>query len=259
MKLEQLVNIHYDSLTANDREMLNLIFKEKQDVRHMNSTQLASFLHVSRTTLVRLMKKLGISTYAEFRLLLEQEEAQRADVTFDVREIVKNYHRMIDELKNYDYENVCKILYEADTIYLYGTGNEQKAVAEEFKRIFLLLGKRCIDLFDFGEIEFARKNFRETDVFLAISLSGETPEAIRIMRYVISSEIQTISLTRWENNSLSRMCRESLYAGTRTVRHGKQQTYELVAAFYIMIDILSVRYLEYQEKREKAREGEHGR
>lgn len=69
MILEELVNEHYDSLSANDREMLTHIFREKQSVRRMNSTQLAAFLHVSRTTLVRLMRKLGIDTYTEFKLL----------------------------------------------------------------------------------------------------------------------------------------------------------------------------------------------
>ena len=62
MNLEELVNDRYDILTANDREMLASVFRSKQAVREMNSTQLASFLHVSRTTLVRLMKKLEIES-----------------------------------------------------------------------------------------------------------------------------------------------------------------------------------------------------
>ena len=49
MNLEELVNDKYDFLTANDREMLTTIFRDKQAVKEMNSTQLASFLHVSRT------------------------------------------------------------------------------------------------------------------------------------------------------------------------------------------------------------------
>lgn len=60
MNLEELVNDRYEVLTANDREMLAAIFRDKQAVKQMNSTKLASYLHVSRTTLVRLMKKLEI-------------------------------------------------------------------------------------------------------------------------------------------------------------------------------------------------------
>lgn len=250
MHLEELVNQKYDSLTANDREMLTAIFRDKQAVRKMNSTQLASFLHVSRTTLVRLMKKLDIDSYTEFKLLLNRKEEQAACV-YDLQDIVKEYHGMIDELKKYDYSNICEIIYRADTIYLYGTGNEQKTIAEEFKRIFLTFGKICIDLFDLGEVLLARERFMDNDLFLAISLSGENRDAIEVVRAVQEVGIRTMALTRWANNSLARISKDNLYVGTKTISHTSGQSYEMVAAFYILLDILSVRYLEYTEKQRK--------
>ena len=247
MNLEELVNQKDDLLTANDREMLAAIFRDKQAVKEMNSTQLASFLHVSRTTLVRLMKKLEIDSYKEFKLLLYRKEEQAAYL-YDLQDIVREYHVMIDELKKHDYEKVCEIIDQADTIYLYGTGNEQKTIAEEFKRIFLTLGKFCVDLFDLGEVRFARERFKENDLFLAISLSGENNDAIEVVKAVQQSGIRTIALTRWANNTLARISQENLYVGTKTVGHTSGQSYEMVAAFYILLDVLSVRYLEYTEK-----------
>ena len=38
MNLEELVDQKYDLLTANDREMLTSIFRDKQTVKEMNST-----------------------------------------------------------------------------------------------------------------------------------------------------------------------------------------------------------------------------
>lgn len=257
MRLDALVNEKYDQLTANDREMLETVRREKESVRGMNSTELAALLHVSRTTVVRMIKKLGLCTFADFKLLLEQEEPA-AVPGFDLQMVVKNYHSMIDELKKNDYRDICRMLDGAGTIYLYGTGNEQKAVAEEFKRIFLIFGKCCIDLFDFGEVESASRYFRRGDLFLAISLSGETPEALRIIRYVLGFEIRTISLTRWENNSLARLCHENLYVGTRRVLPENSRSYEMVAAFYIMLDMLSVRFLEYRREKEKGGESREG-
>ena len=111
--------------------------------------------------------------------------------------------------------------------------------------------KYCVDLFDFGETEFARERFRKNDLFIAISLSGESPEAIRVLRCVQGAEIRTLSLTRWANNTLAAMCQENLYVGTKTVYQGASQSYEMVAAFYILLDILSVRYLEYRAQNEE--------
>lgn len=251
MRLESLVNKNYDLLTANDREMVNRIFRDKESVRGMNSTQLAAYLNVSRTTFVRFMKKMGIDTFAEFRLLLAEEERKPEGSVFNMADIVDNYHGMINELKRHDYSKVCRMIADAGTIYLYGSGNEQKAIAEEFKRIFLIFGKYCVDLFDFGETEFARERFRKNDLFIAISLSGESPEAIRVLRCVQGAEIRTLSLTRWANNTLAAMCQENLYVGTKTVYQGASQSYEMVAAFYILLDILSVRYLEYRAQNEE--------
>ena len=116
MNLEELVNDRYDFFTANDREMLAAIFRDKQAVKEMNSTQLASFLHVSRTTLVRLIKKLDIDSYKEFKLLLNRKEEEHTAYLYDLQDIVKEYHTMIDELKKHDYEKICEIIYRADTI-----------------------------------------------------------------------------------------------------------------------------------------------
>ena len=258
MRLEALINKNYDLLTANDREIANVIFRDKQAVRKMNSAQLSEHLHVSRTTFVRFMKKLGIQSFAEFKVLMEEEENRQESQVFHLRDIVDQYHSMIEELQRHDYDKICRMIFCAENIYLYGSGNEQKAIAEEFKRIFLIFGKCCIDLFDLGEVEFAKKRFHSKDIFLAISLSGENPDAVRVMRCVQGSEIQTVSLTRWANNSLARMCQENLYVGTRTVSQSESRSYEMVAAFYILLDILSVRYLEYFNQHKKAKTDESG-
>ncbi len=182
MRLEELVDQHYHQFSANDRELLGNIFKDKASISTMNSTQAADFLHISRTTLVRLLKKLELDTYAQFKLLLTQKEGIDAAVQFDMPEIAKNYRLLIEELKKHDYTKVCQMIHGAQTIYLYGSGNEQKAIAEEFKRIFLIQGKCCVNLFDYGEVEFARQRFSPHDLFIAISLSGEGAETLRVVR-----------------------------------------------------------------------------
>ena len=218
----------------------------------MNSTQLSSYLHVSRTTLVRMMKKLGIDTYKEFKVLLDMKKEEKfVPYEYDLQDIVKEYHLMVEELKKNTYEKICESIYQAGTIYMYGSGNEQKTIAEEFKRIFMTFGKCCVDLFDLGEVEFAVERMKESDIVLVISLSGENLESLNVVRTVQKSGFKTISFTRWQNNSLARICQENLYVGTKTVNHSVGQSYEMVAAFYILLDILSVRYLEYIQNQEK--------
>lgn len=48
MRLEARVNAIYNSLTANDREIVSHMFRDKQNIRHMNSTPLAQHLSLCR-------------------------------------------------------------------------------------------------------------------------------------------------------------------------------------------------------------------
>ena len=107
MDLEKRINENYERLTANDREVLNLILRDKDRTTQMNSPELAAHCHVSRTTLVRLFKKLGIATFAEFRLLLQEKSGGGPASRLDMQEILSGYHRMVDDLKAYDYDTVC--------------------------------------------------------------------------------------------------------------------------------------------------------
>ena len=251
MDFEKRIDENYSYLTATDRLMVQEIRQNKELVRNMNSSQLARHLGVSRTTLVRMLKKLGISTYAEFQLLLKQRAGETEHKKLDMQGIIDDYHEMIK-----DYSKICKRICEADTIYLYGTGNEQKAIVDEFKRIFMIMGKWCVDLFDLGEIEFAQTEFSEKDLFVAVSLSGENQSILRAVRLAQERKIHTLSITRWNNNALARLAEYNLYVGTKVIHKGQDQSYEMIAAFYMLLDILSVRYLEFVNSNNRSDTGE---
>ena len=77
-----------------------------------------------------------------------------------------------------------KKIYNADVMYVYGSGNEQKSLAQELKRIFLSMNKCVINSVHLGEVEFMMGSFKSNDVFIIISLSGETKEGIEIAKRI---------------------------------------------------------------------------
>ena len=122
---------------------------------------------------------------------------------------------------------------------------------EEFKRIFLSAGKCVIDLFDLGEVQFMQNKFADKDLFVIVSLSGETAEGIQILKAIESTKIKTLSITRFENNTIARICKDNLYVSTKML-HGLQNlSYEMTAAFYVLLDILFVNYLEYTRENKR--------
>lgn len=246
MKIDELVNENYDKLTENDHQIFKYISKNKSEAFELTSDELAKKCHVSRTTLLRFCHKLDLKSFAELKYLLKsQKDTEDQNLNIDIEEACRSYHKIIDEMKQYKYDDICSLIYNAETIYIYGTGNAQKAEAEAFKHMFLSMGKCVINLFDLGEIQFMQSKFESKDLFIIISLSGETLAGIDILKSIESTNIKTLSMTRFDNNTIARMCKYNLYVETKMLHGYKNLNYEMAAAFYVLLDILFVNYLDY--------------
>lgn len=246
MKIDELVNENYDKLTENDHQIFKYISKNKSEVSELTSDELAKKCHVSRTTLLRFCHKLDLKSFAELKYLLKsQQDTEDQNLNIDIEEACRSYHKIIDEMIKYKYTDICSLIYNAETIYIYGTGNAQKAEAEAFKHMFLSMGKCVINLFDLGEIQFMQSKFELKDLFIIISLSGETLEGIDILKSIENTNINILSMTRFDNNTIARMCKYNLYVETKMLHGYKNLNYEMAAAFYVLLDILFVNYLDY--------------
>ena len=67
MKLESLVQEYYKKLGDLDKGILSYIINNKKEVSNMNIVELASQVHASKSTILRLTKKIGFSGYTECR------------------------------------------------------------------------------------------------------------------------------------------------------------------------------------------------
>lgn len=115
--------------------------------------------------------------------------------------------------------------------------------------IFSHYGKACVRTFDLGEVRLSQRRMDGSDLLVVISLSGESPEAMAVAREAKLSEIRTLSITRLDNNSLARICDANLFAGTIVLQDEQSLSYELIASFYILLDMLSLNYQSLCDKR----------
>lgn len=247
MKLEQLVNTYYQDLSNNERMVIDFILANKSLIKSATSEEVSKQCNVTRPTLLRTLKKLQIQSYHELKFLL-QEEKQSISKDIEIEEITEDYHHMIHDIFIKDYQDICKVLYTARNIYIYGTGNEQKSIGEELKRMLFSLGKGMMDFYDLGEVEFQKKIFSKEDVFIIISLSGETKKALDIIQSIKTTGIQLVSITKLKNNSVARNCYHNLYVGTKTIPIQQKDGYEIMTSFYVLLDALFVQYLQYSRR-----------
>lgn len=131
MVLEEAIAQAGDRLTENDRQIVAQLVRDRETAAGMSSTELAAWLHTSRTTLNRITRKLGLNGFAELKyLLVPVRPAERQSP--NLADIAQGYRMLIQDLSGRNFGQACELITHAQTVYLYGTGNEQKALAQEF-------------------------------------------------------------------------------------------------------------------------------
>lgn len=243
MKLEELVNEHYDILSYNEKIVIEYILNHQEQIVSSTSEEVSKQCGVTRPTLLRSLKKLNIESYYELKYLLQQEKSTVVE-SIAIETIYDHYSQMIQDIFTKEYQETCSVLFQARYIYVYGTGNEQKSIVEEFKRMMFSLGKGVIDFYDQGEVEFQKDVFSDKDLFIVVSLSGETSKAIDILKSIKHTNIAIVSITKLKNNTIARMSNYNLYVGTKNIPLEQKDGYEIMTSFYVLIDALFVAYLQ---------------
>ena len=70
MHLEELVSKNYVNLKENDHYVWSYIMEHKKECEHLSIEELAKRCHVSRTTILRFAKRLGLKGYAELKVYI---------------------------------------------------------------------------------------------------------------------------------------------------------------------------------------------
>lgn len=169
MKLQSLIHQHSNELSDSDLIILQYIVENTKEVSQLSILDLAERVHSSKSSVLRLSKKLGFSGYSEFKYFLRQEE-QTVLLVENERLIyekqVDDIKRTLDYIQSVDLRPINELLDNSKTIYCYSTGFSQKKPLEEFSKMMLSLGKRVLILPNKTELDMAMPMITREDCFL---------------------------------------------------------------------------------------------
>ncbi|MBP2100578.1 MurR/RpiR family transcriptional regulator [Enterococcus rivorum] len=197
-----------------DREIAKYILTSLDKVAYMRVRELADATNVSPATVVRFTKKMGYSSFPEFRVTVKQELAKQ-------KKILSNENQRQSLLNNTvfpdDFDDKVESLVEkivaADLIHCIGIG-VSGIMAEYAARQLTTLGycsfASTSPYFPYLTSEQRVKGSNNSEVCLIFSVSGETIEMVQIARLLSDSKIYTTSVTNKGNNSLSALVDLSL-------------------------------------------------
>lgn len=246
MNLAELVNSNYNKLNENDLHIVKYILNNKKNCYKMGIIELANKCNVSKSTILRLTQKLGLSGYSEFKIFLKWEDNKNIEEDNDyIENICKSLN---DTIKNNDNENIkkiCKIIHDSQRIFIYGTGRAQQMYVEEIKRLFLFCHKYFTVIDGDYEFESLTHNLTSKDTVIIVSLSGNTKNLDRYACQLNMRGTKIISITKLQSNNLAKMTPYNLYGTSvsRTLNSGVK--HESTLFFHIIAEFLFYNYEKY--------------
>ncbi|EGT3600858.1 MurR/RpiR family transcriptional regulator [Clostridium perfringens] len=252
MRLEELVNKHYDKLNHSDLYIWKYIFNHKKDCCNLTIDELANRCNVSRTTILRFAQKLSLKGYSELKIYLKWESEDKEFNEKDYLKVVCNdITKFISDMQEKDFSSVCNLMYNAKRIFVYGTGAVQSSVAAELKRIFLS-GQECIyNIQGEAEADMILNTISDEDLIFLISLTGESDHIKRLAKQFKLRNVPIISITKLKNNTLARLSDENLYINTSMHELGGGKTYESTTLFFTLAEMIFLKYSMYKNELEK--------
>lgn len=247
MKLEELVNKYHHNLNSNDLHVWKFILNHKDECFKYTIDEFANHCNVSKATLFRFSKKLSLNGFSELksRLKLEHDEKKEISSVDYLETVCDCYHKLIDDMKKKDCNSVFKLIENADRVFIYASGNAQKAVADEIKRIFLSVKKCFFVISGYDTTNSLVHIATENDLIIIISLSGESPSVINLAKNLKLKNVPIVSITRLKNNELALLSNESLYINTTSLSIDSVLNYETTTPYFILIEILFLKYQLY--------------
>ncbi|MFC6315340.1 MurR/RpiR family transcriptional regulator [Lapidilactobacillus achengensis] len=254
-------------MSASERKVADFILHNPQQAVTMTIDQIASEVRVSTTTVNRFYKVLNVKSFSEFKIMLSSAVASSALKGKNTSEIddifykdleksdsidgiadklmnntLKAYQGTIARLESSVAENVCKTMFEANEVFIFGVGASALS-AENMVQKWNRIGKRLQYSPDLNMLLTQMVTAKKPALLFLISDSGESPDLIYAAKYAKSHGIQIATLTGPSNNSLSKIGDYQLQTAlTFEGEYRIAATISLSAQFFL-INIIFYRYV----------------
>lgn len=252
-----IISVEKESLPRQERRLAEFILTAPSEIVHMGIKDLADQCEVSAATVTRFCKNFQCKGYPDFKLKLAAEiaHAEMASRTGNTRyqdivagnplagivEAIESNHltSIRDTTELFDLgqlERAVDALCRAKRIDLYGVATSS-IVAQDFYQKLIRIGKNCTAFADSHMQITSASTLTSSDVAVAVSYSGETPETIDALACAKDAGAFTISITSYRSSAISALADITLYSSSLEEGMRRGDMASRIAQLHI-IDIL---------------------
>lgn len=247
MLLEDLVNNSLSKLNPTDLIVWRYIYAHKKECCYISIYDIADACNVSRTTVLRFAKKLGLDGFSDLKMMLKMEISQaREQPSVDIAQATINLCQKVgEEVAKQDFTRINKLLYNAKRIFIYSSGHVQKNVANELLRLFVNCNVFIYEIKGSDEFNTILHYATKEDLFIIVSLTGESKNVVEFGQKLHTQGIPLISFTHLKSNRLASLSTESIYVTTIALPANLETRYESMLGFFLVAEMWFVSYSQY--------------
>ena len=249
MRIEELVNRNYSRFSESDKAVWKYIVDHREECAGLAIGAMAKKCCVSRTAVMRFAQKLGLHGFAELKVYLKLDGEKTKPVDM-IDQVCQTYTNVATSMRNKNCDDLVAAMDRAKQIYICGEGMVQTSIKHEFKRIFMSAGKMLYDVPSGQELFNMMHIMSSDDLCILISVSGENEKMVQTARQLRVRGTTLLSITKNRENTLAHLCDYQLYVeAAELVDTPIHWQYESTSSYFILIDILFFKYLDYQNRK----------
>ena len=213
---------------------------------------MSSRCHVSRTTLSRFVHKIGFNGFSEFKVtLIHDSQTPKEDYT-SMRKVISLYNEVVHRIVEQNCDKIFELIDSAENLYIYSSGILQSTVAHEMTRIFVSAKRIFYEINGNAETNRMIEKITPKDVMFMVSYSGESPEVVEFAHALKIRNVPVVSITTLHENELAKLSTVNLYTSGLVIKKDDLDvSYTSVTSFFILIEMLFLKYLEYRSHKEQ--------
>ncbi|MBV7392107.1 MurR/RpiR family transcriptional regulator [Enterococcus sp. ALS3] len=246
MNFDQHIKINFEKLSKNEQEMIYYILNHKTEVITLSINELGNKLLSSKSSVLRLAKKIGFRGFSEMKYSIEQSLLQ---TTIAPTDLVATLQKEIDQTFQYasqtNFQPLLDKIKQANQLYLYATGFTQNNYTKDFSNDLFLSGRPNYLISGETNFEMISQTLTADDLVIVTSLSGNTPAIKNAIKNLQLIKVPICSVTFFGKNFLSDAADYQLYYETSELPSLMVTGSYSMVGLNIILTILARKFREY--------------
>ena len=256
MRLEEIINQHRKSLNDTDMVIYKYIVQHRVAARHISIHELAKNCAVSSTTIVRFAQKLGFDGFGDLKAVLKMEDETHVYYKDDVLEDLQNFYaQTASKVFKRNFDSASRLIHEANRVFIFASGYVQSNVAQELKRLFFYDNVLIYEISGREEFTSIARGLTADDLFIFVSLSGETPLVVDFARQLQLLDVPFISITKLHDNILASLSTVNLYVSPARFQlydaDDEHTAFQSMMPYFMLVEVWYVKYRMYLQRMTK--------